>query len=634
MSITRLAFGNFRRSIRNYGALLLSLSFSVFIFFNFQNVIYADSMKVLTEYNKEYIDMILQAASVVFSVFLFFFIWYATNVFLNQRKKEIGIYTFMGLDNGKIGRMYALEASFVGLTALAAGLICGILFSRLFQMLLLRLSEISVNIEFSVAKEPFIVTAAMFFCFYGLMVLKGYDTIVRSSVLDMLSGAKHNEVIREKGILTFLRTVSGVVILGAGYLSAWQTGDISSLEKALLAVILVIAGVYLLYSGLIPFILRRMTANKGYLYRKERTLWVNNLAFRMKKNYRTYAMVTILMICSVTVLAMSISLKLRYDRMTHFQETYTYQVISSGELDESKIEELIERKNEISYKSKIECTVLDSSLVETDYKNQTFVFAPFREIEKAAAASGLVFPYEKLERGEAVRMTHVILLSLADGFEKETRKIAGADYEIIAEDDTPYFGSLQENFSIYMVNDADYETLRTKGECLYSYNYRIKNLKNADASREDLLELTKSSEDGGAFTGVNYSSAGSRQEAWIRVMYSLCLFMFATLILAGGSILFIKLENEAWEDKERYQVLEKLGIQKECLVRSMKKEIRFAYYCPFFLMAVTSFFSVKALENVMRENLLHVNVISSTSIFLLFTLIYVVSVRIFQRKIF
>ena len=57
-----------------------------------------------------------------------------------------------------------------------------------------------------------------------------------------------------------------------------------ALNNALAAVILVIAGVYLLFSGLIPALLRKLTGNKKYLYKKERNLWVNSLAFRMKKN--------------------------------------------------------------------------------------------------------------------------------------------------------------------------------------------------------------------------------------------------------------------------------------------------------------------------------------------------------------
>ena len=130
MSLFKLSFSNFKRSVRNYGMLIVSLAFSVFIFFNFQNVLYSDSMDVLMDYKKDYIDMIVKAASVVFAVFLFFFIWYASNVFLNQRKKEIGIYIFMGLDNQRIGKMYVLEAVFIGLVSLVSGIVTGVLLDR------------------------------------------------------------------------------------------------------------------------------------------------------------------------------------------------------------------------------------------------------------------------------------------------------------------------------------------------------------------------------------------------------------------------------------------------------------------------------------------------------------------------
>ena len=66
MKLLSLSFSNFKRSVREYGMLILSLTFSIFVFFNFQSIIYSGSMDVLENYNKEYIDIIVQSASVVF----------------------------------------------------------------------------------------------------------------------------------------------------------------------------------------------------------------------------------------------------------------------------------------------------------------------------------------------------------------------------------------------------------------------------------------------------------------------------------------------------------------------------------------------------------------------------------------
>ena len=89
MSLFKLAYSNFKRSVKNYIALIISLSFAIFIFFNFQNIAFSDAMNVLKERNNEYISIIIEVISIVLIIFVFFFIWYATNVFLSQRKKDI-----------------------------------------------------------------------------------------------------------------------------------------------------------------------------------------------------------------------------------------------------------------------------------------------------------------------------------------------------------------------------------------------------------------------------------------------------------------------------------------------------------------------------------------------------------------
>lgn len=634
MKLLSLSFSNFKRSVREYGMLILSLTFSIFVFFNFQSIIYSGSMDVLENYNKEYIDIIVQSASVVFGVFLFFFIWYASNVFLNQRKKEIGIYIFMGLDNVRIGKMYMLESVFIGLFSLFAGIGTGVLFSKLFQMLLLKLSDISVDIRFSFSWEAVLITAGMFFVIYGLMTLKSYHTLKTSSVLNLLSGAKQQEMQKEKWIITFLKIAGGVGILLFGYYLAWDTGDLNSLGNALGAVVLVIVGVYLLFSGLIPAILRKLSGNKYYLYKKERTLWVNNLAFRMKKNYRTYAMVTVLMICSVTVMAISIAMKQRYEKLTHFDQTYTYQVLSSEEKNGEEIAKGIEQENKVKFWNEMQVAMVEPSVVHSKYTYTAYGLVAFSDVKQAAKKAGLPFAYKELKDNQAIELSHEVLMDISGGaIENYEQKIGSETYDVIKSDNTPYFGALQNNTKIFILSDKTFENLKSLGSVTYFYNYRIQDMKNMEASKSYLNTLAQSSEDGQAFTGVNYTQIDGRQDSWIRVMYSLCIFMFVTLVLAAGSIIFLKIGNEVYEDKERYKILEKMGIQKKSLRKSVRNEICFTYYCPFILMTITSYFSVKALGNVMRENLLMVNIWSMGIILLVFTVICVISVYTARKKL-
>ncbi|MBS6678676.1 MAG: ABC transporter permease, partial [Clostridiales bacterium] len=619
MSLFRLAMGNFKRSVREFGVLVLSLSFSVFIFFNFQNVIYSQAMDVLMEFRKDLIDSVIQAASVVFAVFLFFFIWYATNVFLNQRKKEIGIYIFMGLDNKRISRMYALESTMVGLFSLIFGLAFGVLFSKLFQMLLLKLSEISVDVEFSFSLRPVLNTGGMFLVIYGLMILKGCHTLKNSSVLNLLSGARQKEIRQENKVITALRILAGTAALILGYLAALDTGGPQGLVRMIQAVVLVILGVYLLYSGLIPAILRLLTRSKNFLYRKERTLWINNLAFRIKKNYRTYAMVTVLMICSVTLMALAIALKQRYDRMENFDQVYSCQVVNyDGTLDGEEILKGIEGENPVEYWNEYTLLNLPSEMFHTKYNQTMYVLVPYSQVKEGAGRAGLEFPYKELEDDQVVGLSHEILFSLAGTNEPSAVNIGEKTYDEVDVTTTPYLGKLQTYTEAYIVSDRTFEELKSRGSLLYIYNYRLENPGNIEASRPWLQDLVQGGEEG--MTGVSYTEDSLNEDSYIRVTYSLCLFMFVTLMLAAGSIIFLKIGNEAYEDGERYEILEKMGVPRKTLGKAVRNEICFAYYCPFLLMSISSYFSVRALGELMKEDLFRINVWSALFVLVLFSL--------------
>ena len=211
MSLFKLAYSNFKRSIKNYVSLIISLSFSIFVFFNFQNIAFSGAMDVLKNRNSDYITTIIEVISIVFVIFVFFFIWYATNVFLAQRKKEIGIFTFMGLDNSKIGKMYVIEISLVALLSLIIGIGTGVIFSKLITMILLALSNISVDVSFKLTLAPFIISISLFIVIFAIMIIKGYVNIVKSSVVEMLSASKQNELKVTNGILATIKAIIGMV---------------------------------------------------------------------------------------------------------------------------------------------------------------------------------------------------------------------------------------------------------------------------------------------------------------------------------------------------------------------------------------------------------------------------------------
>ena len=120
---------------------------------------------------------------------------------------------------------------------------------------------------------------------------------------------------------------------------------------------------------------------------------------------------------------------------------------------------------------------------------------------------------------------------------------------------------------------------------------------------------------------------------WIKISYSLCIFMFMVFILASGSIMFMKLYNDSFEEKERFLVLRKIGMSHKVLQKSIAAELGAAYGLPFAVMAVSSYFSVHALELMMKADLRIINVVSVLTVSGIFLLCYILSVLTYQRNV-
>ncbi len=634
MKMMSLAFVNFKNSFINYLSLVISLAFTILILLNFQLLRYSDALALLGKRNKSYVDTIVQIVTIVLVCFMFFFIWYSTNVFLGRRKKEIGIYVFMGITNQKIGILYMIETTLIGLSALILGVGLGAAVSWLFQMILLALSDLAVDIRFRFVFSPVLVTSGIYLGIYLIFVIKGYIDIVRSSVLGLFTGAKQAEAVRWNAGLLFVRAVLGAGILGSGfYFAIKENNGQNILGNLMLAVVLVIVGVYLLFGGLIPFIFQSLVGRKKFLYRKERCLWVNNVVFRMKKNYRTYAMVCVLALCSVNALATGFAMRNRYDNSVHFENTYTFQILS----DQSNLDEtargLIEESTEIAYSSRLPITVLEENQIQTTSKYIGYAITSWTALKTLAEDTGLDFELPEPAADEYIRASNVVLFSMITDVSAETADIEGNVFCQIQRTQVPYLGYLQERYiNLFVLNDEAYEKLRATGWQLYVYNYKIADPK-AFASVKDALSKLGGQGDDCYIGRVSIDPAGDGDRDWIKVCYSLCVFMFLVFILAGGSILFMKLYNDSFEEKERYLVMKKLGFDGSVLGRSVAHELAAAYGLPFLVMSVASRFSVHTLEKMMAADLSAVYLMSVLTVGVIFLMSYGLSVAAYRRNV-
>ncbi len=622
MRMFRLAFINFRNSFRSYLSLVFSLAFTILVLFNFQNIIYSESFAVLGEHNKEYIDMLVQTVTVVLCCFMFFFLWYATNVFLTRRKREIGIYIFMGMSNRRIGSLYVIEISLVGITALVTGVGLGALLGGLFQMIMGAVSDIAVDVRFGVSWEAGKVTGVLFLAMYLFFALKGYWNITHSSVLGMISAARQNEYVRMPKTVLCAKAVLGGAVLSSGYYLANVGGILNMMKNLLEAVVLVIIGVYLLFGGLIPLAFQTVAANKQFLYSRQRCLWVNQMIFRMRKNYRTYAMVCIVGICSITALATGFAMKERYHNLINFDNQYTFQLLTNQSGLGEKAAALISGAGDIACQTSLEALSVDD----------VHLVLKCSEVKRVAQERGAKSDLPEPADGETFYLSHQVLMTFIFNEKPVPVTIGGKEYLETQTIRDPYIGYMQREMGcFYVVSDSAYERLKGQGTTLYIHNYKLADDNDFEAARTALDVLISNTEEN--FTARVAIDPFDNDLDWGKMLHALCICMFMVFVVASGCIMFMKLYNDSYEEKERYLVLRKLGFSPGVLSASIARELLSAYMLPFVVMAVSAYFSVLALGRLMRTSLLSIYVVSTSVVLVVFVFCYILSVAVYRRNV-
>ena len=217
MSVLRIAYNNFKNNIKIYTMFFISMIFSVVILSNFMILLNGITLDYLGKMNNEYSKMTLQILIVMLTLFMLFFIWYSSNIFLKNRKKEIGIYTFMGLDSFTVGRIYFTEMMLIGLSSCAIGTGIGVLFSKFFQMIVFKMADFNIDIKFNITADSIMYTVATFLIIFIIMALKGFINILRSSVIDLLKDNKKGDKPVKVRFYTYLIAAVSLFLVLYGY---------------------------------------------------------------------------------------------------------------------------------------------------------------------------------------------------------------------------------------------------------------------------------------------------------------------------------------------------------------------------------------------------------------------------------
>ena len=302
---SKLAVQNIRNNKSTYIPYMITCIFCIAMIYMMEFLRDCPTLDQAVRHAAE-VRMILSTGEVIVIIFCVIFLIYSNSFLMKRRQKEIGLYNILGLERNHIAIVLLLETIFTAILSLSAGIASGILASKLSLLLLLRLLHIPAVLGFYVSAKGILVCLAMFGGIFLLILLLNLRRIHLSRPVELLRGSNAGE--REPRAKWFMALI-GFICLGTGYYLAITTeSPIEAISAFLLAVILVMAGTYLLFTAGNIVILKFLRRRKSFYYKTGNFISISGMLYRMKQNAVGLASICILSTGVLLMISMTVSL--------------------------------------------------------------------------------------------------------------------------------------------------------------------------------------------------------------------------------------------------------------------------------------------------------------------------------------
>lgn len=538
--------------------------------------------------------LLFRFGSVIIGIFSLIFLLYTNSFLIKRRKKEVGLYGILGLEKRHVARILFLESLIVGTVTIVLGLGLGSLLGQLLFLFLNYLLKLPIQMTYSLDPLNYALTAAVFAGIFFIAYLYNVSQVTFSNPIQLLRGEKEGEKEPKSNVLLF---ILGLLLLGAGYYISLTISDpIAALLNFFVAVLLVIGGTYLLFTSGSIYILKRMKKNQKLYYQPRAFISISGMLYRMKQNAMGLANIAILSCMVIIALATTTAIYVGSENAlgshiaTDHQATVYYDEEKTIDAVQADLGKVTERIQTDTFGLNI------SDLESFTYVN---IFGIF-DGNELKQGEGPTFTGTTLLTAEAMNGLENLSLTLepnelylheAAHYPYDTVVIAGETFNV------KIFDNKLENFMVdtevgetylfvapnketlnrilqkYEENEQGYDTSVT-GSVIWNTNTSAEGeMAYADKLRP-LIEKEAI---------VNYQPRAEMREEWYAMTGG---FLFLGIFLGGlftiGTILitYFKQVSEGYEDRTRFQIMQKVGLDKEMIRDTSRSQVIWMFMLP------------------------------------------------------
>ena len=555
------------------------------------------------------LGLILRLGIGVIGIFAVIFLFYTNSFIIKRRKKELGIYNILGMEKRHIAKILSKEAFFTAIIAIGGGLVTGVLFHKLACMLLYRMIGFNGGITFSFSKKGVMITAILFAIVYLLTYIYDLFQVQLANPIELLqSGNKGEREPKTKAIMAVL----GVLCLGAGYFIAITTKNpIKALTLFFVAVILVIIGTYLLFTAGSIALLKILRRNKGYYYQTKHFTSVSGMIYRMKQN--AVGLANICILSTMVLVAVSTTVSLYVGVEDIMKERYPNEInirayYDTGAPSEDSIAPIVEKSvKESGRKIRHEEYYLELYFAAIKDQGQYSL-----DKEKVKTAGDRVSGFVVLTREDCKKKYNEEIPELAENevalftikkTDMDTLVLENRSYHVKEikqfqnTEDFETIADMMDEYYYVIVNDVqDMERLWQLQKDIYQEN-------SSSISRQVRLDIDGDSEQKKECF-ENIKTALGPEQAKARILIDsrqssldefyqiyggflfLGLFLGILFLMITVLIIFYKQISEGYDDKERFSIMEKVGMSNDEVKATIRSQVRTVFFLPILMAAI------------------------------------------------
>lgn len=593
----------------------------------------------------------LQFGVIIVQIVSLVIILYANAFVMKNRSKEFGLYGILGLDRKNIQLLSLIELVLFAFVSVTIGIILGMIFHRISFALLLGLIQYSIGIEYSLQIGSIFYVYFTLAVIFALVFFINATRLYMSRPLELLKEKKKGE---KQGRFVAVRAIVGFVMLGTAYtMSQAIESPVKALLYFFLAVLLVVIATYILFDAGSIALLALLQKNKKLFYKPTNFISISNLKFRMRKNAAGLASVCVLSTMVLVTLATTVALQKGTTEKLDQNYPTAYSAIGYI-IDQSEVNKYPEIVQQIKAQSKGKLSNERSYLSVLRFGARTekgFDLTGIHSGDSPAAMLTIISADEYnrlfgtkysvgdkeiilgLVKGNVTKVDEVKTWSVVFNATLKVKEMIDAQAYKKVMPQLPY---VSDNIYVAIVQDPMKFMEPSVGKAMYySLWDTTTEFSQRDAEFQAYQKVANQYKNGNLLLASKneaakelYSFMGSL--LFVGALLSIAFFIGAALVI------YYKQISEGYEDRDRFVILQKLGIDQKTIKKSINRQVLIVFFLPLVMAFVHTAFAFKMYRKIIELFGVDGSVTLNATIVIgaIFVVVYLVVYQITSRSYF